>query len=252
MANDPNQESYVRRVLEETREYERRLREDNESLRELVATLECERIALRKRVEELEAGVTQQLGEMSALRERLTAQVNANLKSTEQQLAIEQQNTNLANLYVASYRLNGALDRAEIVDAIREIVINLVGCEEFALLEPDHGGAWKVCSSMGLPEDFLARMATPESPLAGHLESRRLHVTDPAVLSVDELDLSRPTACVVMSVGDEAVGAVAMYRLLPQKSGIEPLDREIFDLLAANAAMALYRVKLQEQVKGAQ
>lgn len=251
MANEPNQESYVRRVLEETREYERRLRENNDSLRELVATLECERIALRKRVEELESGVNQQMSEMGALRERLSAQVDANLKSTEQQLAVEQQNTNLANLYVASYRLNAALDRSEIVDAIREIVINLVGCEEFALLEPDGGGRWQVCDSMGLSEDFLTRMTSPDGALADHLKSRRLHVTDPAVLSVDELDVSKPSACIAMSVGDEAVGAVAIYRLLPQKSGIEPLDRELFDLLAANAAMALYRIKLQEYVKGA-
>jgi regulator of replication initiation timing len=251
VANEPNQESYVRRVLEETREYERRLREDNEGLRELVATLECERLALHKRVEELEAGATQQMNELSALRERLTAQVNANQKSTEQQLAIEQQNTNLANLYVASYRLNGALDRTELVDAIREIVINLVGCEEFALLEPDGHGGWQVCDSMGLPADFLTSMTHPDGALAGHLRSRQMHVTDPAVLSVDELDVSRPSASIVMSVGDETVGAVAMYRLLPQKSGLEPLDRELFDLLAANAAMALYRLKLQEYVKSA-
>ena len=38
---------------------------------------------------------------------------------------VEQQNSNLANLYVASYRLHGTLDREEVIAAIQEIIANL-------------------------------------------------------------------------------------------------------------------------------
>jgi hypothetical protein len=38
----------------------------------------------------------------------------------------------------------------------------------------------------------------------------------------------------------KVTGAIAIYRLLPQKAGVEELDRELFDLLANHAATALY------------
>jgi hypothetical protein len=35
-------------------------------------------------------------------------------------------------------------------------------------------------------------------------------------------------------------GAIALFRLLPQKAGFQAVDRELFDLLATHAATALY------------
>ena len=35
-------------------------------------------------------------------------------------------------------------------------------------------------------------------------------------------------------------GAIAIFRLLPQKNGFEDVDRELFELLATHAATALY------------
>src|ERR1051326_6404126 len=43
---------------------------------------------------------------------------------------VEQQNTNLANLYVATYQLHGTLDRDRVLAAIKEVIINLIGSEE--------------------------------------------------------------------------------------------------------------------------
>jgi hypothetical protein len=39
-------------------------------------------------------------------------------------------------------------------------------------------------------------------------------------------------------------GAIALFRLLPQKSGIEAVDRELFELLATHAATALHCARL--------
>src|SRR6266508_2851280 len=47
---------------------------------------------------------------------------------------IEEQNNNLANLYVASYQLHSTLDYKEVVRIVQEIVINLIGAEVFHLL----------------------------------------------------------------------------------------------------------------------
>jgi GAF domain-containing protein len=43
-------------------------------------------------------------------------------------------------------------------------------------------------------------------------------------------------------------GAIAIFRLLPQKVGLEEVDRELFELLATHAATALYCTQLHEQL----
>ena len=44
---------------------------------------------------------------------------------------IEEENNNLANLYVASYQLHSTLDSSEVLKVVLEIVINLIGAEIF-------------------------------------------------------------------------------------------------------------------------
>ena len=39
---------------------------------------------------------------------------------------------------------------------------------------------------------------------------------------------------------------IAIHRLLAHKAGLEPLDHELFDLLATHAATALYCTSLQQ------
>ena len=53
------------------------------------------------------------------------------------------------------------------------------------------------------------------------------------------------TACIPLRVGDRATGAIAIFRLLPQKvDGLGVLDHELFDLLASQAGVALYATAL--------
>jgi hypothetical protein len=59
------------------------------------------------------------------------------------------------------------------------------------------------------------------------------------------------TACVPLKLDGQVKGAVAIFRLLPQKPGIEDLDRELFDLLGSHVAMALYCTSLHERFAGA-
>ncbi len=44
-------------------------------------------------------------------------------------------------------------------------------------------------------------------------------------------------------------GAIVVYRLLPQKSGLEDLDFELFDLLAMHAATALRFTALEAEAR---
>jgi len=43
-------------------------------------------------------------------------------------------------------------------------------------------------------------------------------------------------------------GAIVIFRLLTQKPGLEEVDHEIFDLLASQAATALYCTRLHARL----
>ena len=66
-------------------------------------------------------------------------------------LDVEQSNSNLANLYVASYGIHGSLEREEVVRAIHEVLVNLVGTEDFARRNADGRSAPRRPSSTTSP-----------------------------------------------------------------------------------------------------
>jgi GAF domain-containing protein len=52
------------------------------------------------------------------------------------------------------------------------------------------------------------------------------------------------TACVPLVVDGRVTGAVAIFRLLEHKRGLEDVDSELFSLLGTQAATALYCTRL--------
>ena len=50
-----------------------------------------------------------------------------------------------------------------------------------------------------------------------------------------------------LMLGNQAVGAVAVFGLLPQKQGLQPLDRDLLELLRAQAGLALYCTRLVQK-----
>ena len=48
-------------------------------------------------------------------------------------------------------------------------------------------------------------------------------------------------------LGKQAGGAIAVFRLLPQKAGLQPLDRDLLELLRAQAGLALYCTRLVQK-----
>jgi hypothetical protein len=58
------------------------------------------------------------------------------------------------------------------------------------------------------------------------------------------------TACVPFKLDGKVTGALALFRLLPQKAAFEAVDHELFDLLATHAATALYCTSLHARLAG--
>ena len=181
------------------------------------------------------------LDENQSLSRRVTELVNQmedqNRRFSERYVEVEDQNTKLANLYVASYQLNGTLDRERVIAAIKEIVINLVGCEELAIWELDEVlGALILAGSFGIDAGAWASIPV-RSGVIGTVAATGEPFIDPE-------RAQNLLACIPLKLDDHVVGAIGIFSLLPQKQGLEPLDHELFELLASHAASALYCTSL--------
>lgn len=159
-------------------------------------------------------------------------------KYAEQFAQIEKRTSDLANLYVSSYQLNGTLDREAVLTAIKEIVINLIGCEELAVFERSaDGSALELVTSFGIDATRFQRLSFSSNPIAALAGTGDTYLAgrSPAPDGLPPL-----VACVPLKLEGRVTGAVVLFALLSHKDSLQELDYELFDLLATHAATALY------------
>jgi transcriptional regulator with GAF, ATPase, and Fis domain len=235
-------EAYVRRVQHDTQEYLQDLVAQGERMSSLVSSLESERERLNEELVRVRDELARQRMEHDHLRDTLREMENANRRSVERFGALQEQNNNLANLYVASFRLHGTLDRDEVLSTIQEIVANLIGCEEIALFESHGDGATiELIHSVGIDPEPLRRLERSGGIMARVARSGEKFVrTETPEEGVDPAE-KHLTACVPLMVGENVIGVLALFRLLPQKrGGYQGIDYELMDLLTTHAATALH------------
>lgn len=161
-------------------------------------------------------------------------------------LEVEYENNNLANLYIASYQLHSTLDFQEVLQIITEIVINLIGAEEFAVLLLDEKNnelqpaATEGISQVDLPKVRLGQGIIGEMAKTGE----NYFVEDPAAY---QRDLSHPMVCIPLKIKEHVIGVIVIYKLLIQKSQFAEVDYELFTLLAGHAATAIFSSKLYSE-----
>ncbi len=237
---------YARKVQEDTRRYAEHQAELVGKLEAIVTSLEEERAQLEAEVKSLRAAVQSREGDRSRLSKQMAEIVEENKRLSGEYVQVEEQSSSLANLYVASFRIHGSLDREEVLTAIQEIVISIIGCEEQAIFALDEAaGKLTRISSFGLEEDRLVSV-----PLGSGLIGRTA-ATGEAYISEDHPDEAPAdpaeaglTACIPLKVDDKVTGAIALFSLLSHKPGLADVDRELFELLETQAATALYCAEL--------
>ena len=217
--------TYISQAREEQQQYINGLLRENEKLRGALAVAEEQHRAAA--------------GELERLRARFEEMTSENQRFAEQYQHIEEQSSNLANLYVASYQLHTSVDRAAVLQTIQEIVINLIGSEQIAIYQRGGDAEFCLAASFGLDEEKLASL---------------VHGTD-AVEKLARADIFRDaadwqplTACVPLKIGDQVIAAILVFRLLEHKLSLEVVDHELFDLLAVHAATALYCASLHAEL----
>ena len=238
-----DRDTYVQRVREGTRQYIQELLTENEKLRLFVATIEGEKVRLEEQVGLLREELDSHQSQATQLQEQLAHIEEENQRFSEKYVEVEQHNANLANLYVASYRLHSTLNRQEVLDTIQEIIINLIGSEELGIfeLQPGHTSL-ELVSSFGIEPERYRQIALGSGLIGKVAQTGETYLQESSNGKgkgpvVEDAQL---TSCIPLKVDGKVTGAIAIFRLLQQKSGLQEVDYELFHLLATHAATALY------------
>ncbi|MFL5347821.1 MAG: GAF domain-containing protein [Hyalangium sp.] len=123
---------------------------------------------------------------------------------------------------------------------VGEIVSQLMGCEEYVLLSLGEDGMRFVpVLSMGLSSERLEPLRVPQGILgqvAQHGVPYVLGRTSSIGASAHEAGL---TACIPLLSGRQVRGVLALFRMLPQKRGLDDEDLQLLDLLSTEGAAAV-------------
>jgi hypothetical protein len=171
-------------------------------------------VRLEEQVELWRAEHDLQTEREQALRERLEEQAAGNRRCVEQLAAAEQRIGHLAKLQAAVRELHEAAMPADVLTTIKEIVANLVGCEEMGIYARRPDGGLTLLDGIGVDADHEGTEASAIVSVPLHLNGR-------------------------------VVGVIALFKLLPQKAGLEPVDHELFQVLSTHAARALHHAGLR-------
>jgi len=244
-------------------EFAEELMRENEKLRYRVVQLEEERRALLSRADptpgtgsaqatlrELVARIESLEHERDALLQRYRG-VEAESSDFERRFhEIERENNNLANLYVAAYQLHSTMDLREVTQIILEILLNFVGARTFAIMlldEPE--GVLRPLAAEGIPRNEVPVVKAGEGVIGGVVASGQ-PLLDGAPTRQRQRNLDRPVIVTPLRIKEKVVGAIVIWEFLQQKTELQDVDFELFNLLAAHAAFALQGAKLAHELGG--
>jgi hypothetical protein len=187
--------------------------------------------------------------DLLAENERLTARVE-DLQREQRELVqrlaeMEEHNRALESLFVTAYRLHATLDPGEVLTALDEILINLVGAEAY--------GVWAVGQD-GEPGELLLGSRDAQGPGTLSSEERTLARTT-FTLGAWFPQPGRPRpgvnalAIVPLRVESDLMAVLLLRNFLEHKTGMTKIDRRVLGLIADQAGRALLSAKLHAMTR---
>jgi hypothetical protein len=175
--------------------------------------------------------------ELDRLRDLFASLEREHRRVCEDYAALEEQVAELGNRSIVMERVHGTLDHREVLEAIQDCVINVIGSEELAVFElSGDGRALEPVQTFGVDGRRLAPVAVGTGPIGRAAAGEGWVIGDgPAPLEYPDL-----TACVPLEAGEQIVGALAIWRMLGHKPVFGPVDRGVLELLARQAGVALH------------
>ena len=252
MSDEQRAEKFLE-IFNKGKEFTEELIRENQRLRYRVAALETEAPPMSQdEMQRLRDQVTQLTEENRRIQQRFREVEEENKDFANRYIEIEEQNNNLANLYVASYQLHSTLDFREVIQIVQEIVINLIGAEAFAILLLDEKtNELKTIAFEG--EDVMPGLGQISTRLGEGVLGNVAKTGESYYVNQDidgdggAITIEKPLAAVPLKIKEHVIGLIVIYRLLQQKDAFSAVDYELFSLLAAHAATAIFSSKLYSQ-----
>jgi hypothetical protein len=186
------------------------------------------------------------LAQVIELENRLRQVEDENHALSQTCTRLQEQNEAISNLYVAKHRLHASLDATEIMNIVTEIIVELVGAEEFAILFLEQKsqvlkrvsgrGAKGASDTVALTEGILGKVASTGKPF----------YSEPTGGSNGA---GVPLAAIPLMAEETPVGVIAVYQLLPHKNGFTPVDHQLLELVAEHTPSALLSARLHRLSK---
>jgi nitrate/nitrite-specific signal transduction histidine kinase len=256
---DPRQRpEEVLNFMSKSIDFIKELMEDNERLRYRAVQLQEENrelfegMTLGRRTDLLRQQIKQLENEKDRLQGEYHRVEDANKAFAARYVEIEDENNNLANLYVCSFQLHSTLVFDEVLQIIMEIIINLIGAEEFAIfLLDEKNQCLQAVAIEGKRAEGKERLQIGEGVIGKTVASGQNYY-DPSLNTegaARKRALDDPLVCIPLLIKDRAIGVIALYKLLPQKRQFANVDYELFTLLAGHAATAIFSAKLYSEAQ---
>ncbi|HLE41524.1 MAG TPA: GAF domain-containing protein [Nitrospirota bacterium] len=239
-------------VFKKGEEFTQELLKENEKLRYKVAQLEeltkfsgrdgdVKLHTLEERIKILEDENKSLLGRFRQVEEE-------NKDFANRYVEVESENNNLANLYVASYQLHSTLDFNESLKIILEIVMNLIGAEEFSITMLDEKtNELSIVAQEGMGPEARPSIKLGEGIIGKAAKSGEAYYREGDPTSLKGVDYTHPLVCIPLKIKEHVIGVIAIYKLLVQKQAFSNVDYELFSMLAGHAATAIFSSKLYSQ-----
>jgi nitrate/nitrite-specific signal transduction histidine kinase len=232
-------------------EFIEKLLKDNERLRLRIKELEEEKKALNKSTKDREniMSLKKKIEEMEREKDDLLTRCKE-LEEESKEFAnkyveLEEENNNLANLYIASYQLHSTLDIKEVLQIILEIIINLIGGEEFAILLLDEkSNELTPVATEGIDKNKIPSIKLGVGIIGNVAKSGESYFKDEIGNADTKINPLNPIVCIPLKIKEHVIGVIAIYKLFIQKTKFVDIDYELFTLLAGHAATAIFGSKL--------
>jgi len=149
---------------------------------------------------------------------------------------------------VASYQLHSTLDFSESLKIILEIVMNLIGAEEFSIMMLDERtNELTIVAQEGMGPEARASIKMGDGAIGSAAKSGEAFYREGDPTDLKGVDYLHPLVCIPLKIKEHVIGVIAIYKLLVQKQMFTNVDYELFTMLAGHAATALFSSKLYSQ-----
>jgi len=194
-----------------------------------------------KRLLALERECARMRTEQDGAQQRISELEQENIDFANQLVQVEDVNNNLTNLYIASSRLHSTLDRKETLEIIKEVVINFVGAEKFAVfIHDDVEKVLRFETGEGFEDGYQLPEVKMGEGLLGEIASKSENYFAEEMVGQESDDPMAPLVAIPLMIQGELLGLLAIYRLFIQKEQLASIDYQLFSMLGDHAATALF------------